>query len=149
MDIQPPLCCHRQPTILIVDDDPDNLVLLHHQVALLMNCSVISASDGRTALSLATTSQPDLILLDMMLPDMDGFEVAHYLKQHPETAEIPVVAVTAMARPSDQALALQAGCDDYVRKPYELESLERVIYQHLRCGDQIEPTILSGLADAS
>lgn len=149
MDTPPLLRCRRQLTILIVDDDLDNLILLRHQVTLLVNCSIVSATDGHTALSLATSSPPDLILLDMMLPDMDGFEVARHLKQNPLTANIPVIGVSAMARNADQESALQAGCDDYVRKPYELESLEKVMYHHLSCEDSIEPTLLSGFADAS
>ncbi|UBF24654.1 response regulator [Kovacikia minuta CCNUW1] len=120
-----------QAMILVVDDDPDNLLLLTHQVSLLIDCSVTNATDGFSALSLAKELQPDLILLDIMLPDIDGFQVVHRLKQDPLTRSIPVVAVTAMARLQDEELALQAGYDDYLRKPYELESLETVIYRYL------------------
>jgi CheY-like chemotaxis protein len=121
----------REATVLVVDDDPDNLLLLTHQVSLLIDCSVVHAADGFTALSLARRARPDLILLDVMLPDIDGFQVVRSLKQDPLTRKIPVVAVTAMARSQDEKLALQAGCDGYLRKPYELESLEAVIFRYL------------------
>jgi two-component system cell cycle response regulator DivK len=121
----------RQATILVVDDDPDNLLLLTHQVSLLVDCSIVHATDGFTALSIARRVRPDLILLDVMLPDIDGFQVARSLKQDPLTREISVVAVTAMARSQDKELAIQAGCDGYLQKPYELESLEAVIYRYL------------------
>ncbi len=121
----------KPTTILIVDDDQDSLFLLAYQISLLVHCSVSKASDGQTALSLAAEQKPDLILLDVMLPDMDGFQVVRQLKQDPLTSQIPVVAVTAMARSLDEQLALQAGYDDYLRKPYDLESLEAMIYRYL------------------
>ncbi|QZZ21004.1 response regulator [Leptothermofonsia sichuanensis E412] len=117
--------------ILAVDDDQDNLVLLGYQLSLLLPCSVISASNGQTALLLAKQFHPDLILLDIMLPDMDGFEIVRQLKQDSQTCKIPVIAVSAMARSQDQETALQAGYDDYLLKPYELESLEALIYRYL------------------
>lgn len=128
-----PSTCDRasKVVILTVDDDQDNLMLLGYQLSLLLPCSVVSASDGQTALQLAKKSRPDLILLDIMLPDMDGFEIVHQLKQDPQTKDIPVVAVSAMARSQDQETAFQAGYDDYLLKPYELESLEALIYRYL------------------
>jgi CheY-like chemotaxis protein len=116
-----------QITILVVDDDQDNLLLVNYQLLQLLPCTVISAQDGQTALTLAQTYKPDLILLDIMLPEMDGFEVARRLKQNPQTQSIPIIAVTAMARSLDQDLALAAGCDDYVCKPYEIETLAAAI----------------------
>ncbi len=121
-------------TILVVDDDQDNLVLISYQlVQLLPDCVVLSAQDGQTALSLAHSAQPDLILLDIMLPEMDGFEVVRQIRQNPQTAGIPVVAVTAMARSLDQELALASGCNDYVCKPYDLDTLAAAISRNLNC----------------
>jgi len=123
----------NKPTvILVVDDNQDNLELQAYQVSILIHCSVIKALDGCTALSLAAQFRPNLILLDVMLPDMDGFQVVRELKQNPLTNQIPVVAVTAMARSLDEELAFEAGYDAYLRKPYDLESLEAVIYRYLR-----------------
>lgn len=132
MDLQPSLCCGKKVSILIVDDDPDNLILMGFQVSQLIGCSVISASDGVTALSMAKAFQPDLILLDMMLPDVDGFEVARRLKQDAQTCKIPLIAVTAMARSQDEEFAIQAGCNSYLRKPYDLENLGAAIQQQLQ-----------------
>jgi CheY-like chemotaxis protein len=129
MDPQP-TCYPNQPSvILIVEDDLDNLILMNQQVSLLLNCSIVTASTGKTAIALAKSTLPDLILLDMMLPDIDGFEVVRQLKQDAETAPIPVIAVSAMVRNKDYEQALLAGCCNYLRKPYELESLELLIYR--------------------
>lgn len=131
MDIQPSPAIGAQVRILVVDDDQDNLLLVNYQLLQLLDCTVLSAQDGQTALSLAQTYAPDLILLDIMLPEMDGFEVARCLKQNPQTQKIPIIAVTAMARSLDQELALASGCDDYVSKPYEMETLAAAIERHL------------------
>ena len=117
--------------VLVVDDDEDNLLLITHQLLLITSCSIVCAKDGSSALSEAQASQPDLILLDIMLPHMDGFEVARRLKQDPQTRSIPIIAVTAMARPEDQQVALQSGCDGYLSKPYELEHLIEIISHYL------------------
>ncbi|WP_421658399.1 response regulator [Leptothermofonsia sp. ETS-13] len=122
---------NRQAVILTVDDDQDNLMLLGYQLSLLLPCSVLTAIDGQSALRLAKQSLPNLIFLDIMLPDMDGFEIVSQLRQDPQTQEIPVIAVTAMARLQDQETAFRAGYDGYLLKPYELESLEVLIYHYL------------------
>ena len=122
-----------QPLILAVDDDEDNLVLLT-EVLEAMKCSVITATQGQTALKLAQNCQPDLILLDVMLPDVNGLEVVHHLRQNPQTMTIPVIAVTAMARAEDQERVLLAGCDNYISKPYMLDDLEVLVRSYL---DQI------------
>lgn len=118
--------------ILVVDDDQDNLLLINYQLLQLLDCTVISAQDGQSAIELAQTYRPDLILLDIMLPQMDGLEVARCLKQNPQTQAIPIIAVTAMARSMDQDLAVAAGCDGYVCKPYEIETLSAAIAHHLK-----------------
>ena len=131
MDIQHSPATGAQIRILVVDDDQDNLLLVNYQLLQLLDCTVISAPDGQTAIALAQTYSPDLILLDIMLPEMDGFEVARCLKQNPQTQPIPIIAVTAMARSLDQDLALASGCDDYVCKPYEMETLAAAIERNL------------------
>ena len=131
MDTQRFSATGAQIRILVVDDDQDNLLLINYQLLQLLDCTVLSAQDGQTALSLAQTYTPDLILLDIMLPEMDGFEVARYLKQNAQTQAIPIIAVTAMARSLDHELALASGCDDYVCKPYEMETLADAIERNL------------------
>lgn len=119
----------HQPRILAVDDDEDNLLLLT-EVLKPLNCSFITAKAGHVALRLAQEHQPALILLDVMLPDLSGIEVVEQLKQHPLTMTIPVIAVTALARPQDRDRLFLAGCNDYISKPYMLEDLEALIRRH-------------------
>ena len=119
-----------QPLILAVDDDEDNLLLLT-EVLTPLECIVITATDGRQAIELAKARQPALILLDAILPDISGMEVVQQLKKNPPTMNIPVVAVTALARQEDRDRLLLAGCNDYVSKPYMLDDLEAIIHRHL------------------
>lgn len=119
----------EQPLILAVDDNDDNLQLLT-QLLVLMECSYVSATDGLTTLELAQKYQPKLILLDMMLPDLSGIEVASRLKQNSQTSSIPIVAVTAMARAEDKESFIVAGCVDYVTKPYIIDDLEVIIRRY-------------------
>jgi two-component system, cell cycle response regulator DivK len=122
----------NKPIILAVDDDDDNLVLVSLAVEQLFDCSLVTAVDGETALSLAHIYQPDLILLDIRLHDLNGLEVVRRLKQHPDTQIIPIIAVTALAKREERTSIFAAGCDDYLSKPYMLEDLEAVIRRHLR-----------------
>ncbi len=118
------------PLVLVVDDQEDNLQLAIQALALF-GYSHISASDARTALELSQRYSPTLILLDLALPDLSGLEVARRLKQNPQTAAIPIVAVTALAMAGDRERALAAGCDDYLSKPYDLDDLETVVHRCL------------------
>jgi len=120
----------KAPLILAVDDDEDNLLLITYTLEPL-NCSVITAVDGKTALEQARTRQPDLILLDIMLSPVDGLQIVSQLKRDPETQRIPVVAVTALAREEDKERILKAGCNDYISKPYMLEDIEALIQRYL------------------
>jgi len=120
----------RQQLVLVVDDNEDNLMLLAFLVEQL-DCTIITASDGQTALDLAKTYLPALILLDMMLPDLDGMEVLSRLRQNSLTTTIPVIAVTAMARPEDRDRILGAGCNEYVTKPYAIDELEVLLRHYL------------------
>lgn len=120
----------QQPLVLVVDDNEDNLLLLAFVVEQL-DCRIVTALDGKTALDLAQDYHPSLILLDMMLPDMDGMEVLSHLKQNPITKTIPVIAVTAMAREQDRDRILLAGCNEYVSKPYAVDELEMLLRRYL------------------
>lgn len=80
---------------------------------------------------MAQNYQPDLILLDIMLPDLNGIEIVQYLKRDPQTMTIPIVAVTAMARAEDRKRILDAGCNDYIKKPYIIDELEAMIRRYL------------------
>ena len=127
------------PVVLAVDDDEDNLILLSYVLEPL-NCSIITAVDGHTAFEKARTEQPNLILLDIMLPDLDGLQIVRQLREDPNTRMIPVIAVTALARAEDRDRILTAGCNDYISKPYLLEDLEAVIRRNLRWNlSQVDP----------
>lgn len=120
----------RYPLVLAVEDNEDNLQLLI-QVLMLIECSFIPIRDGHTAVLKAQNYQPDLILLDMMLPDLNGLEVVHRLKQDSCTRTIPIIAVTAMARAEDQERFFLSGCNDYIKKPYIIDELEAKIRRYI------------------
>ena len=92
---------------------------------------VMASTNCLAVLRSVERERPDLILLDLMMPGMDGFEVARQLKADPLTASIPIVAVSALARPDDREAALAAGCNDFLRKPFELDDLEALIRTYL------------------
>ena len=109
-------------TILVVDDEPANRELME---ALLepQGYAVLSAEDGEEALDLFAKHQPDLLLLDVMMPKMDGVEVCRRIKKNPETRLTPVVLVTALSALDDRVRGLEAGADDFLAKPVERSEL--------------------------
>jgi CheY-like chemotaxis protein len=110
------------PTILLVEDNELNRDMLSRRL-VRKGYDVLIAEDGAKGLSAATDGKPDLILMDMSLPVLDGWEATRRLKAEPETRAIPVIALTAHAMSSDREKAVAAGCDDYDTKPVELERL--------------------------
>ena len=117
--------------VLIGEDEPDNQVILQTVVESLVGARADVAADGIAVLASVARERPNMILLDLMMPGLDGFEVTRKLKADPQTRAIPIVAVSALARPDDRESALAAGCDDFVRKPFELDILESLIRSHL------------------
>ena len=117
-------------TVLVVDDTPDNLTLISN---LLRNDYKIKvATHGEKALQIARAHpQPDLILLDIVMPGMNGMEVIRELKASPETQHIPVIFVTARSDPADEAGALAAGGVDFIAKPVRPENLFEVVLRWL------------------
>ena len=108
---------HRdsRPTLLVVDDEPLNLQVLRQ--ILQQDYQLIFARDGEKALALAQSERPQLILLDIMMPGLTGFETCKQLKQNPQTQGIPVIFVTALADDRDETEGFAAGCVDYITKP--------------------------------
>jgi CheY-like chemotaxis protein len=109
-------------TILIVEDNELNRDMLSRRLER-RGFAVLLAVDGVTGLEVARAHAPDLILMDMSLPVMDGWEAARHMKSDPALKAIPVIALTAHAMANDREKALQAGCDDYDTKPIELARL--------------------------
>jgi two-component system, cell cycle response regulator DivK len=110
------------PKILLIEDNDMNRDMLSRRLTR-GGYEVITASDGRHGVASAQTFAPDLILMDMSLPEVDGWEATRQLKAHAHTRHIPVIALTAHAMVSDRYKALEAGCDDYDTKPVELPRL--------------------------
>jgi CheY-like chemotaxis protein len=108
--------------ILLVEDNEMNRDMLSRRL-MRRGYEVLIAIDGEVGLALAASESPDLILMDMSLPILDGWEAARRLKAAPSTRGIPVIALTAHAMSSDRDKALEAGCDDYDTKPVELPRL--------------------------
>jgi len=119
-----------RPTLLIVDDTPLNIRVLAE--ALRADHQVKVATSGPRALELAVTGSPDLILLDVMMPGMDGYEVCRRLKENPDTKSIPVIFITARSAPEDEARGLQLGAADYVVKPFHLPVVKARVALQLR-----------------
>jgi CheY-like chemotaxis protein len=119
--------------ILIVEDNEMNRDMLSRRLER-RGYEVILAIDGRRGLAVARSESPDLILMDMSLPEIDGWEMARRLKSDDVTRSIPVIALTAHAMTSDRQRALEAGCDDYDTKPVEFERLLTKIQTMLRNG---------------
>jgi CheY-like chemotaxis protein len=108
--------------ILLVEDNEMNRDMLSRRL-IRRGYDVVIAVDGESGLALAASEAPDLILMDMSLPILDGWEAARRLKADPATRGIPVIALTAHAMSSDRDRAIEAGCDDYDTKPVELPRL--------------------------
>jgi DNA-binding response OmpR family regulator len=108
--------------ILLIEDNEMNRDMLSRRLAM-RGFDVIVAIDGTSGARAAATEQPDLILMDVSLPDMDGFEVTRLLRSQPGTASIPVIALTAHTMETDRLRAVEAGCQDYDTKPVDLTRL--------------------------
>ncbi|MBU1877834.1 MAG: response regulator, partial [Chloroflexi bacterium] len=120
--------------ILIVDDTPANLSLLSQMFAK-QGYQVRPVPDGPLALTAAQAEPPDLVLLDIRMPDMDGYEVCEHLKAHPQTRDIPIIFVSALEDIKDKVKAFTAGGVDYVTKPFQVEEVLARVATHLALRD--------------
>lgn len=117
--------------ILIVDDNPDLVELL--QVPLkIFGYEVLVASNGLEAVEIAHLKLPDLIVMDMFMPVMDGIQATSLMRLNPKTKDIPILAATASAAPGDRERCLAAGCDDYISKPFSYRELAAAIEKLLK-----------------
>jgi two-component system cell cycle response regulator DivK len=116
--------------ILVVEDHEDNRQILRDMLSAA-GYEMVEAHDGEQALEKVAASRPDLILMDIQLPGIDGYEVTRRIKADPALAAIPIIAVTSYALAGDDAKAKAAGCDDYVAKPFSPRQLLTKIREYL------------------
>lgn len=130
--MNPKVCStYKQPLVMVVEDNEDNVIIVEYLLDSL-GCRAIHEIDGTKVLQIAKQCRPDVILMDIMLPETNGIDIFHQLQQDPVTSRIPVVAVTALAMIEDRELIQGAGFHSYVTKPYTLEELEQVVVYHLQ-----------------
>ncbi len=116
--------------ILVIEDNEQNLYLIRY---ILEDCGyeVFSAAEGKEGIVLAASLKPDLILLDIQLPIMNGYDVARSLRENPDLAATPIVAVTSYAMPGDKEKALAAGCSGYIEKPIDPDTFDEQVGEYL------------------
>ena len=122
---------NNRPKILIVDDDPLNVKLLAAKLPA-ESYEILTAYDGREALQKVETESPDLVLLDVMMPGIDGYQVTRSLKKDPNTRDIPIVMVTALDSTDDKVKGLEAGADEFLNKPVNSSELKTRVQSFLR-----------------
>ena len=117
-------------TILVVDDNFDNRTIIA-QMLKISGYQVICATDGLHALDMAASHGPDLILMDLAMPNLDGWSATARLKSRPDMAHVPVIAVTGHVTHDEITRALKAGCEDYLAKPIDYETMIRKVRTYL------------------
>lgn len=122
-----------RPTVLLVEDVEDNREIVR-QLAAFMQVDLLVAGDGLEGVRLAKEARPALILMDLSLPLLDGWEATARLKADPETAGIPVIALTAHARDEDRERAARAGAEGYITKPFSVRDLRETVERMLAGG---------------
>ena len=116
--------------ILIVEDDPKSLTLTR-DLLQISGYTTIEATNGEQGVELAKAKKPDLILMDIMMPKMDGLEATRILKADITTKNIPIVALTSYAMKGDKERMLEAGCDGYIAKPVDIQKLLKTVGEYL------------------
>jgi len=115
--------------ILVIEDNEQNLYLVRF-ILERSGYDVFAAMDGRSGIERAASLRPDLILLDIQLPVLDGYEVARRLRQNPDLADTPIVAVTSYAMTGDREKVMEAGCNGYIEKPIDPDTFVKKIEKH-------------------
>lgn len=116
--------------VLVVEDNRDNMMLIQ-DLLMVLRYEVITALNGIEGVEKATSELPDLILMDLSLPEMDGWTATKTIKANPITAHIPILALTAHAMVGDREKAIDAGCDDYISKPINIVELRTKLALYL------------------
>jgi two-component system cell cycle response regulator DivK len=118
-------------TILYVEDNPDNRLLVR-RILMAEGFKVVEADSAKQALKTLETLQPQLILMDINMPEMDGFTLTAHLKSLPKLLDVPIVALTANVMRGDRERTLEAGCDGYIQKPVDVDTLPQQILSFLK-----------------
>ena len=121
----------QQPLVLAVEDNEDNLLIIRYILESL-KCRFLGETNGIDTVKIAKQYRPNLILMDIILPDINGIEIFYQLQQDPLTSSIPVVAITALAMTEEIQNIKKAGFHGYITKPYMLEELEDIIIEQLK-----------------
>ena len=117
--------------ILYIEDNPGNRMLVQ-RILLVEDYDVFEAEDGPAGIEIALREKPDLILMDMNLPDLDGYEMTRRMRAIPELADIPIIAMTANVMQGDREKTLAAGCSGYIPKPIDVDELPNQIARFLK-----------------
>lgn len=117
-------------TILYVEDNPDNRMLVK-RILMAENYELLEATNAAQAINLLETTTPDLILMDINMPDMDGYTLTTRIRSMPGLARVPILALTANVMRGDKEKTLEAGCDGYIQKPLDVDQLVREIEKFL------------------
>ena len=125
-------------TVLVVDDHLPNLALLEHLLQI-HGYDVMTAEGAKDALAALAQKTPRLILMDLQMPGIDGFQLTRMLKSSPATAQVPIVAVTSFAMSGDKERALAAGCDGYVTKPIDTRTLPALVARYVNGAAPADP----------
>jgi len=121
---------NSKATILYVEDNPDNRMLVR-RILLSQDYSILEAKDGSDALNILKTQRPDLILMDINMPEMDGYTLTAKIKSMAGFERIPILALTANVMRGDKEKTLEAGCDGYIQKPLDIDQLIREVERFL------------------
>ena len=120
--------------VLLVEDHPETMEVMRQELEFL-GYDVTVAKDGIEAVEMATSEPPDVIVMDIIIPKMDGLQAVSQIRNNPKTQDIPILAATALARPGDREKCLEVGCDGYIAKPFTYKQLgdaiERVLEAHI------------------
>ncbi|MEL6162858.1 MAG: response regulator [Cyanobacteria bacterium J06628_3] len=119
------------PLVLVVEDNEDNLVLISYILESLGCKLIVQRDGGKKTVILAKKHHPDLILLDIVLPEVSGIEILKFLKEEPLTRDVPTIAVTALATKENRENIIRAGFNNYIIKPYLVEELEEMINPYI------------------
>ncbi|MBN1522089.1 MAG: response regulator [Candidatus Aureabacteria bacterium] len=129
--------------VLVVDDEENARYILNLKLTMKKSFIVDEAENGKIALEKVAENKPDIIILDVMMPEMDGYECCKHLKENPETEDIPIIFLTAKTRTTDIIQGIRVGVDDYIMKPYDFEDL----YERMMKIMESQKTIKRRIAD--